>query len=218
MKWDFNGVERSIVENLIETGKVILRIQGPQQLPLGNNSQVMQFDIGYGPFGSGLHYRPHLELIYQLPEDTLSLKPSSVNTICENEVIAEHLSSGFDQQGNVVYGQMVFPLQDLPDADKTVFTQAHLKLVNKNALPQGKDVRFTIELVELQDLDYSSVKQRSKIEYIGYEVSNAQLRESNTHYFLFDSYSLNELGRFTAKIRLSILSSAPLWNLKYITV
>nr|WP_217492141.1 M14 family zinc carboxypeptidase [Veronia pacifica] len=195
MQWHFNGVEREILQTLVETGVVILRLQGPQTLPLGNNSQVMQFDIGYGPFGGGLHYRPHLDIIYQLPEQTMSLSPTSVNTISHDTVTPERLRSGFDNEGRIVYGQMVYPLAGLPNPEKCVFTSAYVKLVNKNALSLGTDVRFTLELVELQDLDYQSVQQRSKIEYIGYEVSNNQLREQSSHYFIFDSFSLREIGR-----------------------
>ncbi|WP_201746339.1 hypothetical protein [Veronia nyctiphanis] len=161
----------------------------------------MQFDIGYGPFGSGLHYRPNLDLVYQLPQTRLALAPSSVNTICAEEVTESKLASGFDANGRIVYGQMEFSPETLPEPSKTVFTKAYLKLCNKNALATGKDLRFTVELVELKDVDYQSVRKRTKIEYIGYEVSNSQLKDQSTHYFIFDSYSLSELGRLHAEKR-----------------
>ncbi|ALO43440.1 M14 family zinc carboxypeptidase [Pseudoalteromonas phenolica] len=195
LKWSFNGVERDLISQLLDDQKLILRLQGPTSLPLGNDSQVMQFDIGYGPFGSGLHYRPNLELVYQLPEQSLKLTPNSCNTIYQEKVIADSLCSGFDDQGEIVYGQMAFEHQHELEPEKTVFTQACLTLYSQNSLPSSKDVRFTVELVELKDVDFKHVKQRQKIEYIGYEVSNAQLKERTAHDFMFDSYSLKELAR-----------------------
>ncbi|KID57830.1 peptidase [Pseudoalteromonas luteoviolacea] len=195
MKWQFNGVERTLLNSLIKRQSLLLRLQGPKTLPIGNDSQVMQFDIGYGPFGSGLHYRPNLELVYQVPEQQLTLLPTRCNTIYKESVVADRLASGFDEHGEIVYGQMAFTLNaDLP-VDKTVFTQACLTLRSCNSIASAKDVRFTIELVELQDVDFQAVKQRQKIEYIGYEVSNEQLRERAEHHFIFDSYSLQALER-----------------------
>ncbi|WP_440056551.1 M14 family zinc carboxypeptidase (plasmid) [Pseudoalteromonas sp. T1lg65] len=195
LKWSLNGVERALLNRLLSQRTLLLRIQGPDRLPVGNDSQVMQFDIGYGPFGSGLHYRPNLELIYQLPEQSLTLNASSCNTIYRDKVIADKLASGFDDEGEIVYGQLAFEHEQPLDPEKTVFTQACLTLHSNNSLSSAKDVRFTVELVELKDVDFKHVKQRQKIEYIGYEVSNAQLKERTTHNFNFDSYSLNELAR-----------------------
>ena len=45
----------------------------------------------------------------------------------------------------------------------------------------------------LEALDYNSVKERQKIEFIGYEVSNAQLKERSTHHFIFDSFCKTHL-------------------------
>ncbi|MBD1582107.1 M14 family zinc carboxypeptidase [Pseudoalteromonas sp. S16_S37] len=195
LRWSFNGVERSLLESLLTQQTLLLRIQGPQSLPLGNDSQVMQFDIGYGTFGGGLHYRPNLELIYQLPERSDTVLASSCNTIYKDKVVADKLASGFDANGEIVYGQLAFELNECLAPDRTVFTQACLTLYNTNSLASAKDVRFTVELVELKDVDFKHVKQRQKIEYIGYEVSNEQLKERTAHNFIFDSYSLKELAR-----------------------
>ncbi|MFC3034424.1 M14 family zinc carboxypeptidase [Pseudoalteromonas fenneropenaei] len=200
LKWPFNGVERSLLTELIASKKLLLRIQGPKTLPLGNDSQIMQFDIGYGPFGCGLHYRPNLELVYQLEEQSVKLRPSACNTIYKDKVVPDKLASGFDDQGEIVYGQMAFALNIDLNAEKTVFTGARLTVRSSNAIASAKDVRFTIELVELKDVDFAHVKQRQKIEYIGYEVSNEQLKERAVHHFNFDSFSLLELERlFQAK-------------------
>ena len=194
-EWRMRAVERSVIERCIRDKKILFRVEGPTSLPLGNDSQVMQFDIGYGPFGSGIHYRPNLELIYTLPAKTIEIAPVSLNTICPNTIMPGQLSSGFDDQGEVVYGQMAFTANDLPDPDKTVITQAYLLMRNENALNTSRDIRFTIELAHLKDLDYRSVKQREKIEFIGYEVSNDQLKSKNEHHFIFDSYCRSELER-----------------------
>ena len=200
-KWRFNGVERTGLQAYLnrqkQSGKswLILRLKGPTTLPLGSDSQMMQFDIGYGPFGSGLHYRPSLELIYTKSEQMLTLVPEVLHTIYPEHVVANKLASGFDEHGLIVYGQMAFSSQSLPAPDTTVITQAYLQLNNSNKLTTNKDIRFTIELVELNDVNYVSVKQREKIEYIGYEISHEQLADKNSQHFIFDSYSRQALER-----------------------
>ena len=194
-EWRLNGVEQDILREQIKSGKLLLRIQGPDHLPLGNDSQIMQFDIGYGRFGGGIHYRPNLEIIYTLPSEELSLRPASLNTIFTDQIKEGHLRSGFDNDGNVVYGQMCFELNHLPQPERTVITEAYLQMHNKNSLNTNKDIRFTIELAELKDLDFASVKNRQKIEFIGYEVGNDVLKEKNSHNFIFDSYCRQELER-----------------------
>ncbi len=194
-KWKLNETERLIIKNTIKDRQILLRIQGPSTLPLGNNSQIMQFDIGYGPFGVGIHYRPSLELIYRPAEKELTLFPATVNTISKNLILENKLSSGFDEDGEIVYGQMAFALEHLPDADLTVFNEVYLVLNNENSLNTQKDIRFTIELVEIRDVDYINIKGRQKIEYIGYEISNEQLKSQKQHYFIFDTFSKQELER-----------------------
>ncbi len=194
-EWVLNGVEQEILKQQVKAGELLLRIQGPAELPLGNDSQMMQFDIGYGRFGGGIHYRPNVHLIYTLPPKELALKPTALNTIYTDDIHPATLCSGFDVKGNIVYGQMVFTLSDLPPPDKTVIVDAYLQMRNKNSLKTQRDLRFTIELAELKDLDFASVKQRQKIEFIGYEVSNAQLKDSNRHHFIFDTYCKETLER-----------------------
>lgn len=194
-EWIFNGVEQQMLREQIKAGVLLLRIQGPAELPLGNDSQMMQFDIGYGRFGGGIHYRPNMDIIYTMPPKELALKPAALNTIFTDEIKAATLQSGFDIDGNIVYGQMVFTLDHLPPPDKTVITDAYLLMRNKNSLKTNRDLRFTIEIAELKDLDFASVKQRQKIEFVGYEVSNTQLKENNRHHFIFDTYGRETLER-----------------------
>lgn len=198
-EWHFNIAERHLLKKAMASGKVTLRIEGPKRLPLGADSQMMQFDIGYGQFGAGIHYRPNLQLIYTRKPIKLALAPLATNTITQTDIIEDKLQSGFDKQGEIIYGQMAFTLDGLPDADKTVITEAYLIMGNKTALKTKRDTRFTIELAELKDIDYHSVKQRKKREFIGYEVSNQQLKEKDTHYFIFDSYGKLHLQKLHAQ-------------------
>jgi carboxypeptidase T len=192
-EWDFNVIERFHLKQANKTGTLLFRIEGPRKLPLGADSQMMQFDIGYGRFGAGIHYRPSLEVIYSRRPTKLRIAPSSVNTVFKQEVRRSELCTGFDHNGDIVYGHMTFSSEQLPDPDKTVITKAYLVMKNKNALQTQRDIRFTIELAEFQELDYKSVKERDKKEFIGYEVSNTQLQERNKHYFIFDSFCKLEL-------------------------
>lgn len=194
-EWHFTITERHLLEKAIKAGKVILRIEGPQVLPLGADSQIMQFDIGYGKFGAGIHYRPNLQLIYTRVPKKLQLTPIALNTITTTAIHENTLKSGFDKQGNIIYGQMAFTFAELPEADKTVITNAYLIMSNKNALKTKRDTRFTIELAELKAIDFNSVKNRKKCDFIGYEVSNQQLKERDSHHFIFDSYCKSHLEK-----------------------
>jgi hypothetical protein len=194
-EWCFNIAERHLLKKAIKTGKVLMRIEGPRKLPLGADSQIMQFDIGYGKFGAGIHYRPNLQLIYTRVPKKVVLSPIAINTITTTEIHENKLSSGFDDHGEIIYGQMAFILSGLPEPNKTVITNAYLIMRNKTSLKTQQDTRFTIELAELKDIDFKSVKNRTKREFIGYEVSNKQLTEKDTHYFNFDSYCKNHLEK-----------------------
>jgi len=187
-EWDFNIAERHLLKKAIVDGRLLMRIEGPRKLPLSADSQMMQFDIGYGKFGAGIHYRPNLQLIYTRTPKKLVVTPHAVNTITTQEIFEEQLCSGFDREGEIIYGQMAFLLNELPEPEKTVITDAYLIMQNKTSLKTKRDTRFTIELAELKDIDFSSVKNRKKKEFVGYEVSNQQLKDKSCHHFIFDSY------------------------------
>ena len=210
--WLFSGVERRIMQQQIEQGRVILRIEGPDHLPLGQDSQMMQFDIGYGRFGGGIHYRPSLELIYTRTSQQMSLEPSAIHTIDKTDVLPGALKAGFDKDGDKVYGHLSFNLEGLPDPERTVITSAYIRLRAKNQLKTSKDIRFTIELAELEELDFENVQNRQQIEFLGYEVSNAQLRENPSHNFMFDSYCramLEDLHDRNAPVYLIVRPTTP---------
>lgn len=197
--WHLNGLECAILQEQLKTGKVLIRIDGPKELPKGNDSQMMQFDIGYGRFGSGIHYRPNLDITYTRQPKTVEIKPTAVNTVSETQLVPGSLQSGYDENGSKVYGQLAFALHSMPDPEKTVITGAYLVIENTNILGNKKDIRFTVELAEFEDLNYESIKQRDSIQYIGYEVGNEQLKFKTQHYFNFDSFSRSELERFLAE-------------------
>ncbi|WP_257266505.1 M14 family zinc carboxypeptidase, partial [Endozoicomonas sp. ONNA2] len=211
-EWSFTEVERRLLQQQIDQGRLILRIEGPDHLPAGNDSQMMQFDIGYGRFGGGIHYRPSLEIIYTRDSQSLTLTPSALHSISENEVASGKLLSGFDGRGNKIYGNLSFGLSALPDPDYTVITSAYVQLTAKNQLKTRKDLRFTMELVELKDLNHASIRDRQQIEYVGYEVSNAQLKENASHHFMFDSYCraiLEELHGAEKPVHLVVRPTTP---------
>ena len=211
-EWLFTGVERRLLQEQINAGRLILRIEGPETLPKGNDSQMMQFDIGYGRFGGGIHYRPSLEIIYTRANEQLSLEPAAIHTINQQGALPGTLKSGFDKNGDKVYGHLSFNLTGLPDPERTVITSAYVQLRAKNQLTTRKDIRFTIEMAELEELDYHSVKNRQQIEFVGYEVSNAQLKEKASHSFMFDSYCrkiLEDLQAQNKQVYLVIRPTTP---------
>ncbi len=194
--WHFNDYEKKLLEHEITHKKVLFRFQGPTKLPLGRDSQMMQFDLGYGPFGGGIHYRPHLDIKYTLPSTKLEIKPTILTTIAKEEVITDKLSCGFDKEGNKIYGFMDFSLQTLPDPNTTVIKDAYIVIQNKNKPKTMVDIRYNIEFIDTQSHEYDAIKNRDKIEFIGYEVSLRDLKNKSKHYFLFDTLSKLELEKF----------------------
>jgi len=197
--WHLNAFERKILADHIEKQKVIFKIEGPKKLPLGRDSQMMQFDIGYGKFGGGIHYRPNLDIKYTIPPTKVELKPVKLNSIYSDEVIYNTLISGFDKEGNKIYGYMEFDLRSLPDPDRTVITNAYIKLQNKTKLSTKKDVRFNIEFIDIIDSSYKYIRERESIEYVGYDIGRNDLIANKEHYFIFDSYSQLELEKLHKK-------------------
>ena len=193
--WSLNGKERAILQEQLKTGQVLIRIDGPTELPKGADSQMMQFDIGYGRFGSGIHYRPNLDIIYTRQPKKVEVFPTAVNTIMASGNSAGKLQSGYDKNGDKIYGQLAFALHSMPDPERTVITDAYLEISNVNSLKPKKDIRFSVELAEFEDIDYDSILNRESIEYIGYEVSNEELRNKKSHSFDFDSSSRLELEK-----------------------
>ena len=187
--WEFSSHECGLLEDKIKEGEAVFRLDGPKALPDGEDSQMMQFDIGYGKFGGGIHYRPMLDIKYTITDNKIKIKPCNLLTIDKNGANSG-LKSGFDKNGDRVYGYMEFDLSSLPDYDKTIITKSSLRIKNKNVLKGRSDVRFYIELVEVDEVGtYEDIKNREKIEYIGYEVAESNLNSKDYQYFKFDTFS-----------------------------
>jgi len=193
--WEFSSHECTLLQEEIKNQKVTFRIDGPKSLPKGEDSQIMQFDIGYGIFGGGIHYRPILDIKYTIEEEKIILQPTTLSSICvDREVNPNTLKSGFDKEGNKIYGYLEFDLSTLSNPENTVVTQCALKIRNNNTFKNTSDVNYYVELVEVDEIgSYEDVKNRERIEYIGYEVSENNLNKKECQYFNFDTFSKKEL-------------------------
>jgi len=188
--WSFSQKECELLQEEIVNKKAVFRIDGPKYLPIGEDSQMMQFDIGYGKFGGGIHYRPILDIKYTIEPTTISLKQDTISTISKQSVKSGILESGYDSNGDKVYGYINFDLNQLPDYDTTMITHCAIKIKNRNTHKKKSDVRFYLELVELDEVGtYEDIKNRQKIEYIGYEIAQNDLKLKESKYFNFDTLS-----------------------------
>lgn len=210
--WTFSRHECRLLQEEIARGKVTFRIDGPKSLPEGEDSQMMQFDIGYGKFGGGIHYRPVLDIKYTVEPEKVRLPATTMSTISLNSIDVG-LKSGFDQEGEKVYGYMDFDLSQLPDPESTIITKCALRIRNKNTFKKRSDVRYYVELVELDEVgEYEDIKNRDKIEYIGYEVAESDLNSKECQYFNFDTFSRNILDLMHLqgkKLKLVIKPTSP---------
>ncbi len=192
--WGFNEKEREILEKELSKKSVLFRVSGPIKLPTGRDSQMMMFDIGYGPFGGGIHYRPSLHVKYTLPSTKITLKPNKIATIWKDKIEEGELKCGFDSQNSKIYGLMSFDMSVLPDPKDTVITESYIGIKNRTTPKIPLDIRYTLEYVETdEDIDFESIKQRDRIGFIGYEVSRADLQKKKRHYFMFDDFSMQNL-------------------------
>jgi len=188
--WNFNSNEKKLLEQELKNNKIIFKIEGPTTLPKGRDSQMMMFDLGYGKFGGGLHYRPNLDIKYTIPSTQLELDVKTVSTISKESITNDILSCGFDKNNEKIYGLIQFDLDTLPQHNSTVITDAYIKIKNKTSTKTKLDIRYNIEFVDIEQTSYEAIKDRERIEFIGYEVSRADLQKNKTHNFLFDQYSM----------------------------
>jgi len=192
--WNFSAHECELLQEEIEKGTALFRLDGPKTLPDGEDSQMMQFDIGYGKYGGGIHYRPILDIKYTLENEKIKLPLAECCTISVNSIKEGSLHSGFDKEGNRVYGYLSFDLSKLPNPEETMITQCALKIRNKNSFKSSSDIHYYVELVHLDEVGtYEDIKHREKIEYIGYEVSEESMRKREYQYFKFDTLSKKTL-------------------------
>lgn len=193
-KWDFSGMQASVLTKQIEKEKVILRVEGPKELKVGRKSQMMQWDIGYGKFGFGLTYRPRLELTYTIEPTIVSLYAKSIHTISKNKVVKDEISSGFDESGKKIYSALEFNLSSLPSYEYTIITNAYVEL-NSTKTYLKDDIRFHLEFVDNNiKRNHKDFENRKIIQNIGYDISANDLKNNQTQYFVFDSFAKIELN------------------------
>jgi len=203
--WSFSKHECRLLQESLESKVATFRVDGPKTLPPGEDSQMMQFDIGYGQFGGGIQYRPILDVKYTLKNEKIKLNTTTQATISPDKK-EEGLKSGFDADGHRVYAYMDFDLSQLPDPQTTMITACALRISTKNAFKKKSDIRYYVELVDVDEVgSYEDIKSRDKIEYIGYEVAESDLVKNECQYFNFDTFAKNILdelhqGRKTLKL------------------
>ena len=193
--WELSGMECASLKKHILNDTITLRVEGPKELRIGRNRQVMQWDIGYGKFGFGLSYRPRLELTYTLKESISELYPKEVFTLSKESVKSGEISAGFDEKGAKIYSTFEFNLSSLPPYNDTFITKAYFELNSKKIYIKD-DIRFHLEFVDENiDKDYESITNREVIQNIGFDISANELKNNQTQYFMFDTFSekiLNE--------------------------
>ncbi len=193
--WTLSGMECESLKKHIVNDTIILRVEGPKELRIGRNRQVMQWDIGYGKFGFGLSYRPRLELTYTLKESVTALYPKEVFTVSKESVKAGEIAAGFDEKGAKIYSTFEFNVSSLPPYNDTFITKAYFELNSKKIYIKD-DIRFHLEFVDENiDKDYESITNREVIQNVGFDISANELKNNQTQYFMFDTFSekiLNE--------------------------
>ncbi len=187
--WNLSGIECEYLKDAIKDNKIVLRIEGPKELKIARNRQMMQWDIGYGRFGFGLPYRPRVELTYTIEPTITTLYPKEILTVKKYEVYENEVTAGFDEDGSKIYSTFKFDLSALPLYNDTMITKAYFELNSTNIYIKD-DIRFHLEFVD-EDIrnNYRSIERREIIQNIGYDVSATELKNNQTQYFVFDAYS-----------------------------
>ena len=193
--FSFSQQECNCFEQQLDKGnKVSFLLEGPSSLLPWRNSQIMQWDIGYGRFGYGLEFRPNLEIVYTQPTRKLELTASRVQSASPDAQYQSRLLSGFEPDGKRIYGFFDFSLEGLPDFSQTIIESAHLELSQKQVQVSAKDVRFHLEMVQsMPEPDYPSLKSREVIQRVNHEISSQDLRRQNLQQLPLDTYSINML-------------------------
>ncbi|WP_457596425.1 M14 family zinc carboxypeptidase [Hydrogenimonas sp.] len=191
--WEFSEVECRALQEQIGHKQVVFRIEGPKELEVGRTSQMMQWDLGYGKFGGGLAFRPHLEITYTLASQKMELFPKESRTVRKDGIEEGKIVAGFDAEGKKVYATFDFELGSLPDWEFMQITRAYVVL-NPIKVYAKENIRFHLEMIDAEaERDYEAIKNRRIIENIGYDVSVSELKNQE-QVFVFDSYAIQELG------------------------
>ena len=193
--WELSGIECACLQEIAKNGQVTLRVEGPKELIIGRTRQMMQWDIGYGKYGYGLPYRPRLEVTYTIKPTITTLYPKALYTLSKEGIKQDILTSGYDSKGSKIYSTFEFNISSLPPYNETFITRAYFEL-NSTKIYIKDDIRFHLEFVDTSiDQDYQNITNREIIQNVGYDVSATELKNNQTQYFMFDSFSeitLNE--------------------------
>ncbi len=187
--WDCNEFENNMIQKELKKGKIILKLAGPTTLPVGRDSQIMVFDLGYGNEGGGLHYRPSIDIKYTVPSEKIAIALENSMTISPDEITPEIMACGFNKNDEKIYAYMSFDLTSLPNPDESVITDAWIQINNTSTVKNKVDIRYNVEFIDLEEFTYQDIKERERIEFIGYEVSSKELGSKKEHHFIFDHYS-----------------------------
>jgi hypothetical protein len=187
--WTLSGIECDYLRESIHEEQIVLRVEGPKELIIGRTRQMMQWDIGYGKFGYGLPSRPRLEITYTMTPTITQVYPKAVYTVNKKEVIENEINSGFDKNGCIIYSTFKFNLSSLPPYNDTIITKAYFEL-NSTKVYIKDDIRFHLEFVDENiNQDYEGIKNREIIQNVGFDVSATELKNNQTQYFTFDTFS-----------------------------
>ena len=187
--WDCNNFEKKVIQKELKKGQITLKLEGPTSLPVGRDSQMMVFDLGYGNGGGGLHYRPSIDIKYTVPSEEVCIPLQNAMTITPTEIVPDDMACGFTKEDEKVYAYMSFDLSKLPNPDDAVITEAWIQVKNTSTVKKKIDIRYYVEFIDLEEFSYTDIKERESIEFIGYEVSSAELGNKKEHHFLFDNFS-----------------------------
>ncbi|SFV75344.1 Carboxypeptidase A1 precursor [hydrothermal vent metagenome] len=191
--YQFARQELDVLQEALKQREAYFRMEGPSSLPLNRASQMMQWDIGYGPFSGGLTFRPKLDISYTLEDAKVELLSSEEYTVTKEDVIDAKLSVGYDRNGEKQFGYMEFDLSHLPHKEDTTISVAYID-IEVHKIASLKNIRFHIEMVlPFKEKNYENIKAREVIERIGYDVSVSELKNSTVHRFVFDSYAIKEI-------------------------
>jgi len=191
--YKFASQEVAVLQKSLKRREAYFRMEGPSSLPLDRASQLMQWDIGYGKFSGGLTYRPRLDISYTINEARIDLESSSQYTVSKTDIEDSNLSSGFDLNGDKIYGVVEFDLSNLPDMDTTVISNSYIEL-EAQRVSALNGIRFHIEMIKpLSDINYVNIEKAEVIERVGYDVSSADLKNSSKQRFVLDKFSIERM-------------------------
>ncbi len=190
--WQFSQIECRDLQEQVQQGQVCFRVEGPKELKAGRSRQMMQWDIGYGSDGSGLNFRPKLEIVYTQVPVRVELYPKNIFSLSQEQVVENEASCGYNGDSKKVYSVLLFDLSSLPSYEYSVIVGAYLVLYPTKVYFKD-DMRFHLEFLEETPHEYGAIHERIVVGHIGYDVSSNRLKSDHAQEFYFDKYSLTEV-------------------------